>query len=183
LGDVHDRFVDVRLIAATHHDLAALIEEGRFRSDLYFRISTLLIVIPPLRERVEDIPVIARELLARISNDLRQPRRELSDAAMERLQSHPWPGNIRELRNVLERAALHSTKPLLDGKDLFLEPNAPASNGHYDSKLTMDELEQMHIQRVLKEAMGNVSTAAVRLGIPRSTLYQRIKTLGLGRSS
>src|SRR5208282_4395837 len=119
LGDVRDRFVDVRLIAATHHDLTSLIEEGKFRRDLYFRISTLLIVIPPLRERVEDIPVIARELLARISNDLRQPHRELSADAMERLQSHPWPGNIRELRNVLERAALHSSKQLLDGDALF----------------------------------------------------------------
>jgi DNA-binding NtrC family response regulator len=183
LGDVRDRFVDVRLIAATHHDLGKLIEEGKFRSDLYFRISTLLIVIPPLRERVADISVIARELLAKISSDLRRPHCDLSENAVERLESHPWPGNIRELRNVLERAVLHSEKQILDGKDLFFEQRTQLSNGHYNVKLTLAELEQIHIQRVLKEEMGNVATAAMRLGIPRSTLYQKIKALHLSRNS
>ncbi len=183
LGDVRDRFVDVRLIAATHQDLGKLIEEGKFRSDLYFRISTLFIVIPPLRERAEDIPVLARELFARISSDLSQSHRGLSEAAIARLQSHPWPGNIRELRNVLERAALYSQKQVLDAKDLFFEQHAQNSNGHYNGRLTLAELEQMHIQTVLKEEIGNVAAAAMRLGIPRSTLYQKIKALRLSQNS
>ncbi|HYW39074.1 MAG TPA: sigma-54 dependent transcriptional regulator [Terriglobales bacterium] len=182
LGDVRDRFVDVRLIAATHQDLSRLIEEGKFRSDLYFRISTLLIVIPPLRDRVEDIPVIARELFARISSDLRQPHRELSESAIARLQSHPWPGNIRELRNVLERAALYSKKQALDAKDLLFEQNVENSNGHYNGRLTLAELEQLHIQTVLKEEMSSVAKAAMRLGVPKSTLYQKIKALRISRN-
>ncbi len=183
LGDVRDRFVDVRLIAATHQDLSKLIEEGKFRSDLYFRISTLLIVIPPLRDRVEDIPVIARELFARISADLRQPHLELSESAIARLQSHPWPGNIRELRNVLERAALYSKKPVLDAKDLLFEQAVQNSNGHYNGRLTLAELEQAHIQNALNEEMGSVAAAAMRLGIPKSTLYQKIKALQITRNS
>src|SRR5208337_149746 len=114
-------------------------------------------------------------LFSRISNDLRQPHRELSESAIARLQSHPWPGNIRELRNVLERAALYSTKQVLDAKDLLFEPHAQNSNGHYNGKLTLAELEQMHILSVLKEEMGNVAATAIRLGIPKSTLYQKIK--------
>jgi DNA-binding NtrC family response regulator len=182
LGDVRDRFVDVRLIAATHQDLGRLIEEGKFRSDLYFRLSTLLIVIPPLRERVEDIPEIAKELIARISSDLRQPHRELSESAIARLQSHSWPGNIRELRNVLERAALYSKKQALDEKDLVFEQPAEKSNGHYKGGLTLAELERLHIEIVLKEEKGSVATTAMRLGIPKSTLYQKIKTLRLSRN-
>lgn len=177
LGDVRDRFVDVRLIAATNHDLVTAIGEKRFRSDLYFRISTLQITIPPLRERIADIPVIAQDLLARISAELGRPQKQLSESAVDRLKSHPWPGNFRELRNVLERAVLYSEKQLLRRDDLRFEKNSPSPEKLYDPRLTLAELERVHIQRVLEEELGQVATAAVRLGIPKSTLYQRIKTL------
>lgn len=176
LGDVRDRFVDVRLIAATHQDLVKAIGEQKFRSDLFFRISTLQISIPPLRDRVVDIPVIAQDLLARISAELRRPQKQLSESGLDRLNSYAWPGNIRELRNVLERAVLYSEKEILSADDLRFEESAPSSANLYNSRLTIAELERIHIQRVLQEEMGQVATAAARLGIPKSTLYQRIKT-------
>jgi DNA-binding NtrC family response regulator len=117
MGDVRDRFVDVRLLAATHQDLQRLIAEKTFRSDLYFRISTVPIAIPALRERPDDIPHIARNLLQRISTDLARSRAELSQKAMQRLHSYYWPGNIRELRNVLERALLLTDKSVLEPGD------------------------------------------------------------------
>lgn len=176
LGDVRDRFVDVRLIAATHQDLVKGITEQRFRSDLYFRISTLQITIPPLRERIVDIPVITQDLLAKMSAELTRPQKELSDSAMERLKCHSWPGNIRELRNVLERAVLYSEKQVLGPDDLRFEQNTRGTDNFYHSRLTLAELERLHINRVLEEEMGQVAAAAVRLGIPKSTLYQRLKT-------
>ena len=178
LGDIRDRFVDVRLIAATHQDLVKAIAEKQFRSDLYFRISTLQITIPPLRERVVDIPVIAQDLLGRFSSELGRRTEKLCGKVIDRLKAHTWPGNIRELRNVLERAVIYSEKETLGLEDLRFEESAPSSGYHYASKLTLAELERMHIERVLEEEMGQVAAAAVRLGIPKSTLYQRIKAFG-----
>jgi DNA-binding NtrC family response regulator len=177
LGDVRDRFVDVRLIAATHQDLVKAIGEERFRGDLYFRISTLQISIPPLRERLADIPILAQDLLNRISAEVTRPQKELSDNVIDKLKSHSWPGNIRELRNVLERAVLYSEKPALTANDLRFEEHAPSLEKLYDSRLTLAELERIHISRVLEEESGQVAAAAARLGIPKSTLYQRIKLL------
>lgn len=182
LGDVRDRFVDVRLIAATHQDLVQAIADKQFRSDLYFRVSTLQITIPPLRERVADIPVIAEDLLKRFSMELGRPPKQLCGKVIDRLKAHPWPGNIRELRNVLERAVLYSEKQTLGADDLRFEENPTRPHHHYDSKLTLAELERLHIERVLEEEMGQVASAAVRLGIPKSTLYQRIKTFRKDRN-
>ena len=182
LGDVRDRFVDVRLIAATHQDLVKGIADQKFRSDLYFRISTLQITIPPLRERLSDIPLLAEDLLQRMSTELNRPKKELSAGFLERLKAHSWPGNIRELRNVLERAALYSEKPKLEADDLRFEENASAAGENlYHSRLTLAELERLHIHRVLEEESGQVALAATRLGIPKSTLYQRIKTFRKSR--
>lgn len=177
LGDVRDRFVDVRLIAATHQDLVKAISEKKFRGDLYFRISTLQITLPPLRERIIDIPLIAQDLLGRISAEMGRPQKQLSESAIKRLSTHPWPGNIRELRNVLERAVLYSEEQTLGADDLRFEENARPAENHYSSRLTLAELERIHIKRVLDEEDGQVAAAAVRLGIPKSTLYQRIRGL------
>src|SRR5262249_21362708 len=117
LGDVRDRRVDVRLIAATCQDLGRLMRENKFRSDLYYRISTIPLVAPALRERVEDIPVLARHLLAKCAADLGRNNLELSPDAERAIQAYPWPGNIRELRNVLERASLLSERRTLRAAD------------------------------------------------------------------
>jgi DNA-binding NtrC family response regulator len=156
VGDVRDRQVDVRLIGATHQDIGQLVREKKFRDDLYFRISTIPLAFPALRERIEDIPDMARYLL-------------------RALQSYSWPGNVRELRNVIERAVLLSEQKQIGLKDLHFDGHTSVGAPFFDTRLTLVELEKQHIERVLQEEKGRVEKAAKRLGIPRSSLYQKIK--------
>jgi len=187
LGDVRERVADIQVIAATNRNLMQSVKEMKFREDLYFRLSTFQLKIPPLRERAEDIPAIANSLLRHLANDLARVQQELSGEAQAALKAYSWPGNIRELRNVLERVALTCDSRVIEAKDLGLPQQkaaafaaAVASNGHgSEPALTLAELERQHIARVLQEEEGKVSQAAVRLGIPRSTLYQKIKLYGL----
>jgi DNA-binding NtrC family response regulator len=169
LGDVKDRIVDVRLVAATHHDLDAAVRENRFRKDLFYRISVLPLRIPSLRERLEDVPALARALLA--------PGVQLSSQAERALKAYPWPGNIRELRNVLERAQVLSPKKTVEAGDLHLQEQEPARPP--DDTLTLDAIERRHIERVLARAKGKVARAADILGISRSTLYHRLERYGI----
>jgi DNA-binding NtrC family response regulator len=179
LGEVRDRTVDVRLIAATHHDLKQAVVEKRFRNDLYFRISAVPLVVPPLRNRQEDIPPIAERLLRSFAGDLGRGDVQLSPDAVAALKAYAWPGNIRELRNVLERALLLSDGLLLERPDLRFEATAVETGAGWDTHLTLRELERLHIEQVLLEEQGRVESAAKRLGVPRSTLYQKIKEFGI----
>src|ERR1700686_643173 len=179
MGDVRDRFIDVRLIAATHQDLRHLIETKVFRSDLYFRISTVPLAIPPLRERQDDIPAVAHSLLQRICSDMARPRAQLSAKAVDRLRSYFWPGNIRELRNVLERALLFSDRAVLEAGDLAFEPHPEDRSSSYKPDWTLEELERFHISAVFSGENQNVENTAKRLGIAKSTLYQKLKSLHL----
>jgi DNA-binding NtrC family response regulator len=185
LGSVRDRQVDIRLISATHHDLGVAAREKRFRSDLYFRIATIPLVVPPLRERAEDVPLLARDLLAGIKADLGRPAVELAPDAMTALQAYRWPGNIRELRNVLERALLLSDRTVIRREDLQFEAAPQRETADTDDlSLTLVELERRHLERILADERGHVGRAATRLGIPRSSLYQKIKRyeIALSRS-
>ena len=175
VGDVRDRQVDVRLIAATHQDMGQLVREKKFRDDLYFRVSTIPLAFPPLRERVEDIPVVAEYLLDKVSADLGRGEVKLQPDSIKALQSYSWPGNIRELRNVIERAVLLSEKKTIGLKDLQFDGNSGSRAAYLDSSLTLSQLEKQHIERVLQEEQGRVEKAARRLGIPRSSLYQKLK--------
>ena len=175
VGGVRDQQVDVRLIAATHQDLGQLVRQKKFRDDLYFRISTIPLSFPPLRNRIEDIPVVAQYLLDKVSTDLGRGQIELEEDCLKALQAYAWPGNIRELRNVIERAVLLSEGKSISLKDLNFEGHANVGASPIDSQLTLLELEKQHIQRVLEEERGRVEKAANRLGIPRSSLYQKIK--------
>jgi DNA-binding NtrC family response regulator len=179
LGDVRDRFVDVRLVAATHQDLRALIEAKSFRSDLYFRISTVPLRIPPLRERPEDIPHIAGALLRRICSDMARSPVELSSKALERLRSYYWPGNIRELRNVLERALLLHEDAVLEPGQFGFETEPDTRSSSYDPSWTLDQMERFHIASVFSQENQNVEKTAKRLAIAKSTLYQKLKSLNL----
>jgi transcriptional regulator with GAF, ATPase, and Fis domain len=179
LGDVRDREVDVRLVAATHQDIAEAVRDKRFRSDLYFRISALPLVIPPLRERPEDVAVLAETLLARIGADMGRPELTLSEEAVAALQDYGWPGNTRELRNVLERAAILSRGQVLVPRDLRFNAALEGASPAADSRLTLEEVERRHIERVLGEESGHVERTARRLGVPRSSLYERIKRLAI----
>jgi DNA-binding NtrC family response regulator len=175
LGDVRDRRVDMRLIAATHQDLNLLVREKKFRSDLYFRISTIPLTIPPLRERVEDIPLVAQRLLDRIAADLGRGEITLSQDAIKAIESYSWPGNIRELRNVLDRATLLSEGGVLDRKDLLFETFSHDNPCVCHTDFTLDEVERHYIERILDLEQGSVDQAARRLKIPRSSLYYKIK--------
>ena len=182
LGDVQDRVVDTRLIAATHHDLAATVTDGRFREDLYFRLNTFTLQIPPLRERREDIPAIAAVVLAQLARDLGREKVTLSPEAIQKLVAYSWPGNIRELRNVLERAIMLADKSRIEPQDFGLEGVQAGRNpGNAVSASTPEGRERLYIQQVLEAEHGKVAAAAARLGMPRSTLYARIKEYQLHR--
>lgn len=175
VGDVRDRQVDVRLIAATHQDMGQLVREKRFRDDLYFRISTIPLSFPALRERIEDIPTMAQYLLDKVSADLGRGELHLDENCIQALKAYSWPGNIRELRNVIERAVLLSDQKTITIADLQFDGHTQVGSPFLDSRLTLLELEKQHIERVLQEERGRVEKAAKRLGIPRSSLYQKIK--------
>ena len=175
LGEVRDRQVDVRLIAATHQDIGELVRDKRFRDDLYFRISTIPLSFPALRERTEDIPTIAQYLLDKVGADLGRGDLRLDDTSIQALQAYSWPGNVRELRNVIERAVLLSGKSDISLKDLQFDGHAKGGAPSFDTRMTLLELEKLHIERVLQEEQGRVEKATKRLGIPRSSLYQKIK--------
>jgi DNA-binding NtrC family response regulator len=177
LGSVQDRRVDVRLIAASHQNLTELVQQHKFRSDLYFRISTLQVSLPSLRERKEDIPLIAASLLQRFAGELGREV-TLSPDAHSALMSYSWPGNIRELRNVLERAVLLSGKKHLGSADLrfdLVPVMVSTSNGNGNQNLTLSDQERKHIEDVLRAQNWRVVKAAKILGLSRSSLYRKIK--------
>jgi DNA-binding NtrC family response regulator len=182
VGTVGDRQVDIRLIAATHQDLGLLVREKTFRSDLYFRLSTIPLDIPPLRDRIEDIGGLAREFLGRLCAELGRPAMSLAPDAERALQEYRWPGNIRELRNVLERAVLLSDRVVLSRGDLHFDTPSTSVPPEDTGNLTLLQLERAHIERVLREERGRVEGAARRLGVPRSSLYQKIKRYGIDTS-
>jgi DNA-binding NtrC family response regulator len=175
VGDVRDRQVDVRLVAATHQDLGQLVSEKRFRDDLYFRISTIPLAFPALRDRVEDIPVLAQYMLEKLSADLGRGEIKLEDDSVKALQSYSWPGNVRELRNVIERAVLLGDQKSIALKELNFDGHVRTRNPSLDTNLTLLEVEKRQIEQVLREERGRVEKAAKRLGIPRSSLYQKLK--------
>jgi DNA-binding NtrC family response regulator len=180
LGDVRERLVDVRLIAATNRDLRELVRQKTFREDLYFRVSAISLSVPSLHERIEDIPILARQLLDRVAADLGVLSTEISDEAMRYLQSYPWPGNVRELRNILERAVLLGDQQLLTPKDLHFDVRAETDRFDDGAITTLEEVERTHIARALRILGGQVPEAAKALGIPRSSLYNKIKQYRIG---
>jgi DNA-binding NtrC family response regulator len=182
LGDTGERLVDVRLISATHKDISLLVRENKFRIDLYFRINTFPLRLPPLRERIEDIPILARHILRAIVTDFGCNDLVLSPDLEKALQSYRWPGNIRELRQVLERAVLLCESDILTSKDLHVEYLSDSTSVSGNQILTLSELEHQHIEKVLQIEHGRVEEAAKRLGLSRSALYEKIKKHGIDLS-
>ncbi len=180
LGSVRDIEVDIRLISATNADLARLVEERRFRSDLLFRLDVVRLVCPPLRERREDVPRLARSMLERLGAERGEGDVGLTPAAERAMQAYHWPGNLRELRNVLERAVLLTRRLTLDAPDLALSRSTEEVPSYVgDGELTLEQVERLHIERVLASENGNVVRAAQRLHVPRSSLYQKLKKYGI----
>ncbi len=183
LGDVKDRSVDVRLLAATHRDFRSLVEQQRFRQDLYYRISTLELFVPSLRARRDDIPLIAAQILMRLARDLGRNRIALTDDAERVLKRYEWPGNIRELRNVLERAMLRSREDVLDASSFVMpvELSPPSTSPTITVKRsgTLDDVERAYIEEVLREENGVIDRVAARLGVSRSAVYYKARKHGI----
>ena len=184
LGATQSMTIDVRVIAATHGDLAALIGEGRFREDLYYRLNVIQIVLPPLRDRREDIPALAAHFLARAAGKLGRERR-LSPPALERLLRYPWPGNVRELENAVERAAILSRSDRVEPDDLPPHVSAGLQLGPSPAlprQISLADAERAHILQTLERFGRNHSGAAEALGIGRTTLWRKLKEYGIDRS-
>jgi len=179
LGDIRDRFADVRLISATHRDLARDVSEGRFRSDLFYRINIIVLEVPTLRSRPGDIPLLADRLLRRIAPH--GPAPELDGSAIEALRGYSWPGNIRELRNVLQRALLLAEKNVISERELHFFPARFEESAALTtpSHLTLREMEKSRIASVLGQEFGSFQKTAKRLGIPRSSLYNKLNRFGI----
>jgi DNA-binding NtrC family response regulator len=178
VGSSRTRRVSVRLISATNADLRAEVAAGRFREDLLFRINTVEIRLPPLRDRREDIPLIAAACLERHAQRYGKPAAGFTAEAMRALLAHPWPGNVRELDHAVERAVLLARADEVGVAELALAPG-PADGPAPLEQLTLDEVERELIRRALRRHDGNVSEAAKALGLSRSALYRRLERHGL----
>ncbi|MDG1456030.1 MAG: sigma-54 dependent transcriptional regulator, partial [Planctomycetota bacterium] len=173
--------VDIRIIAATHRDLRLEVENSNFREDLFFRLAVLEVLVPPLRDREDDIDLLTDHFLDEFTGR-EKVRRTLTPAARELLRSHAWPGNIRELRNALESAVILSENPVIDAFDLPISSlqhgKSKNSNVEEWQPLPLKEVEEVHLLRTLKYVNGNKKKAAELLGIERSTLYARLRNAG-----
>lgn len=184
VGENHPRKVDVRVIAATHRDLSAMVRRGEFREDLYYRLRVLPVHVPALREHREDIPLLASKLLSDLAERYRRPDLRLSPEAMLAVESYDWPGNVRQLFNALEYAVVQSDGPTISPRHLLPELAAttagmPAGGSvqpltRYYAKPATAEEEQALILRVLHESGGNKAETARRLGMSRTTLWKRL---------
>lgn len=182
LGDSHTRQVNVRVVCATNADLPRLIEEGRFREDLYYRINLITVHLPPLRERKDDIPALAAYFINKQCEANALPPVTLSDDAVKRLRSFSYPGNIRQLKNIVERAVLMSGKSVITAEDIELPaehstPHTPHSTLNTIS--TLEEQERTAIENAMREYDGNLSKVAEALGLSRGALYRRLEKYNL----
>lgn len=178
VGGIASKTVDLRLIAASHQDLAELIQNGRFREDLYFRINAFPLRVPPLRERVDDIPSLCEVILERMGSVVSIEKPIITERALKRLSSHHWPGNIRELRNVLHRSVLMAGGDPIDEQHVYIEQSRSAVAPQACSAKLVD-VEKAYIEAVLRQCDGKVEQAARGLGIPLSSLYQKLIRFGI----
>jgi len=175
--------VDVRVISATNRMIGDLIDNGNFRHDLFYRLNVIPFQVPPLRERIEDVPLLLEHFNYRFSRDNGKKRKQFSDEAVEKLQSHFWPGNVRELKNTIERVIIMNVKQKIGADDLpelGIAAERPASSFRFPTfKEATDAYQREFIQHKLAEFDGNVSKAAEDMGVDRSHLYRRMRNLGI----
>jgi len=179
LGDTHSYPIDVRIISTTNRDIQLLIEDGRFREDLYYRLKVIDIELPPLRERKEDIPPLVQHFIDKFNVNLKKKISGVSEGALKLLVNYSWPGNVRELENVIERAMNLSQQETVLPEDLPKSLEQKVDEKLFEKaiqeKMTLSQLEREYIKRVLMEVEGNKSKAAERLGLDRKTLYRKLQ--------
>jgi DNA-binding NtrC family response regulator len=181
VGSNKDTTIDIRLICATNMPLYEMVKENRFRQDLLYRINTIEIEIPPLRDRFEDIPLLAAHFLKHYAARYNKSVSKISDGALTRMHKHHWPGNIRELQHAIERAVILSNGSVLQPEDFnFASNHAGKEDGHLNlEQYNLEEVEKLLIRKVLKKYNGNITQAASELGLTRSSLYRRLEKYGL----
>ncbi len=173
LGDTRTRRADVRVVCATNANLTEMLKDGSFREDLYYRINLITVTLPPLRERPDDIPLLVDHLLRKVSATAGRDVPKVTPEAMELLKLQPWPGNIRQLANIVERTLLVTPGDTLDARDFQAQGLSPEKTNNENSS-RLKSAEKTEIENALTEAGGNLSRAASLLGITRQTLYRRI---------
>ena len=178
VGENSPRKVDIRLICATNMPLYTMVKEQEFREDLLYRINTVEIQLPPLRERQVDIPILTRRFLDQYSKKYQKVILNISDRAIEKLQKYTWPGNIRELQHVMERAVIMSDVEVLEAEDIMLQHHSAPPPSTMDV-LNLEELEKQAIQKALEKHDGNMSMVAKELGLGRTTLYRKLSKYDL----
>ncbi|MFC2087874.1 sigma-54-dependent transcriptional regulator, partial [Bacteroidota bacterium] len=179
VGAVKPKRIDVRLICATNNDIHKLADTGSFRQDLLYRINTVEIHLPPLRDRVGDIPLLANHFLNIYSKKYRKSFKGVSSAAIKKLSQYNWPGNVRELQHAIERAIILSDDDRLMPEDFVLSPTGKTSDEMEFATFNLEEVEKSIILRVLKRNHGNITQASVELGLTRTSLYRRMEKYGL----
>jgi transcriptional regulator with PAS, ATPase and Fis domain len=180
VGSNKDTPVDIRLICATNMPLYDMVKENRFRQDLLYRINTIEIEIPALRDRFEDIPMLASHFLKHYAAKYEKTVSKISEGAMTRMHKHPWPGNIRELQHAIERAVILSNSNVLQPEDFNFTPTNHKEDGQLSlEQYNLEEVEKLLIRKVLKKYNGNITQAATELGLTRSSLYRRLEKYGL----
>ncbi len=180
LGTNKEIPIDVRLVCATNMPLYQMVNENKFRQDLLYRINTVEVKVPPLRERLEDLPDLIDHFLKIYSKKYNQPTKRVSPSTMKRLEKHNWPGNIRELQHAVERAVIMSESNVLEPHDFFLsqmDDNKPADIT--TPSMNLEETEKMLIRKVIDKHGGNISKAAKELGLTRASLYRRLEKYGI----
>ena len=180
LGTNKDIPIDVRLICATNMPLYQMVKEGKFRQDLLYRINTVEVHVPPLRERLEDIPLLLDHFLGIYCKKYKMPNKRVGEDTISRLKKHNWPGNIRELQHAVERAVIMSESHILQPQDFFLTSIGEEKDDSLNlSNMNLEETEKMLIRKVVDKHGGNISKAAKELGLTRASLYRRIEKYGL----
>ncbi len=179
LGDSHTRRTDVRVICATNADLPDMVSRKTFREDLFYRINLITVKLPPLRERREDIPLLVNHIVDSVSRERGMPRPEILPGAMEFLSSLPYPGNIRELENLVKRTMLVVDAPRLGKSDFLSQFSGDMPSDELSGQSSIKSLECREIERTIAKAAGNVARAARMLGVTRQTLYRRMEKYGI----
>lgn len=179
LGTNKEIPIDVRLICATNMPLYQMVKEGKFRQDLLYRINTVELQIPSLRERTDDIPLLVEHFLGVYCKKYKMPAKRLHASTFKRLEKHNWPGNIRELQHAVERAVILSETNILQPQDFFLSPIEEGNQKVSFANMNLEETEKMLIRKVIDKHGGNISKAAKELGLTRASLYRRIEKYGL----
>ncbi len=187
VGGLEAKRVDVRVVAATNRDLQTAVANGNFREDLFYRLNVITIDVPPLRDRRDDIPLLANHFAASAAHRARRACPELSAAALEWLQVQPWPGNVRQLENAIERAVVLASGNTLTVEDFQprsqiappAKPRSEQDTPDPDSLLSLDELERIHVLRVLEACAGQKTKASAVLGINRTTLWKKLRQYGI----